>query len=89
MGLSRRSLLAGLGALPVAGAVGFASASAAPVRLVLVVAQGGWDPTFTVDPKPDWRVGGPYPDLDPGDPDDRETIVRYGEIDVSSNPARR
>lgn len=86
MRVSRRALLAGVGATAV---VGLAGAEPVPVRLVLVVANGGWDPTFTIDPKPRWRIGGPYPDLDPADPADVEEVVAYGGIDVSSNLARR
>jgi uncharacterized protein (DUF1501 family) len=89
---TRRSLLGSLGAVAAvgtAGVVGLAGAEPAPVRLVLAVANGGWDPTFTVDPKPGWTSGGPYPDLDPRDAEDVEEIVAYGQIDVSSNRVRR
>ncbi|MEQ1507711.1 MAG: DUF1501 domain-containing protein, partial [Myxococcota bacterium] len=66
-----------------------ARAATPPVKLVVVLANGGWDPTFTIDPKPALVDGGPYPDLNPDDPLDVEEIIRYGEIDVSTNARRR
>jgi uncharacterized protein (DUF1501 family) len=85
--LSRRSLL---GVLASAAALGGTARGDVPAkRLVLVVSSGGWDPSFSVDPKPHVTDGGPYPDLDPTDPDDVEELVDYGTIRVSCNEARR
>lgn len=87
MGWSRRSVLASLAGL---GVVGLSARGAAPARrLVVVVSSGGWDPSFTVDPKPHVTAGGPYPDLDPDDPLDLESLGSWGEITVSLNAARR
>lgn len=81
---SRRSVLAGLGA---AGLVGLRADADAPAQhLVLVVAQGGWDPTFTIDPKPRIVDGGPYVDLHP---EEDEFVAEFGDIHVSLNAARR
>lgn len=87
MRLTRRSLLASIGA---AGIVGVpARASAGATKVVLVVSAGGWDPTFSVDPKPHLVDGGPYPDLVAWDDADREVLVDYGPIRVTTNAARR
>jgi uncharacterized protein (DUF1501 family) len=87
MGPTRRSLLASLAA---GGVLGLPARAAQPAtKLVLVVSAGGWDPTFSVDPKPDRTAGGPYPDLDLSDPLDRELILAYGPIQVTTNAARR
>jgi uncharacterized protein (DUF1501 family) len=59
MVISRRKLLAGGAAATVGGLVGqrmlgavHAGPSATPRNLVLVVASGGWDVTYALDPKP-------------------------------------
>lgn len=84
---SRRAVLGSLGA---AGLLGLrAQAETPPVKLVVVVAAGGWDPTFTIDPRPAFTDGGPYPDLDRRDPYDVEEIADYGEIRLSDNRRRR
>lgn len=84
MRLSRRSMLTGIGAC---GLVGLrARAETPPQHLVLVVAQGGWDPTFTIDPKPQFVNGGPYVDLGV---DEVEVVGSYGDVQVSLNPTRR
>lgn len=86
MRLSRRALLGAAGA---AGVVGLrAHGEPPPVRLVVVHAAGGWDPSFTIDPKPGTAFG-PYPDLDPDDPDDVEVVASWGDVRVSVNEARR
>ena len=85
MRLTRRGLLVGGGM----GLVGLrAFAEPPPVRLIVVVANGGWDPTFSIDPKPG-KVDGPYPDLDPDDPDDVEVLAEYGDVRVTLNERRR
>ena len=57
---------------------------------MVVFADGGWDLTFTFDPKPGRPdVAGPYGDLDPQDPQDVEVVRSFGDIDVTTNEARR
>lgn len=87
-GFSRRALLASGGA---ASLLGFRARGAPPpVRLVVVIAQGGWDPSLTIDPKPGSPlVDGAAPDLDPDDPLDVETVATWGEFEVSQNERRR
>ncbi len=88
-GIGRRDLLRALAAGALCG-IGAADAAPGPRKLVLVVADGGWDLTFTFDPKPGAvGVDGPYPDLDPDDPRDREEIGTWGALDVTLNEARR
>ncbi len=65
-----------------------ARAQASGKRLLVIVAQGGWDPTFVFDPKPG-RLIGPAPDLDPDDPYDVEIVARFGELRIATNGARR
>lgn len=64
------SMLAGLGLhdIPLATA----RQSGRPCRLVMMVAYGGWDPTFALDPKPD----SDEVDLIPGD------IQRFGDLPI-------
>jgi len=85
---TRRAVLAGGTA---ASLLGFRARGAPPpVRLVIVVAHGGWDPSLTIDPKPGSPLAdGATPDLNPGDPLDVETVTTWGEIEVSQNERRR
>lgn len=84
---TRRSVLAGLAAAPW---VSQARSLARPSRLVLVFAEGAWDPTFVIDPKLDSTlVDGPGLDRDPSDPSDVEAWVEEGGIRRWSNPSRR
>ena len=60
MAISRRTLLAGGAAATLGGLVGerllgraHAGPAATPRNLVLVVASGGWDVTYALDPKPE------------------------------------
>lgn len=64
------SMLAGLGLqnIPLATA----GQNGRPCRLVVMVAYGGWDPTFALDPKPD----SDEVDLVPGE------IQRFGELPI-------
>ncbi len=88
--MDRRGFLTSL----LAGGVGCrvlpldARASGGAPHLIVVHADGGWDPTFALDPKPG-LVDGPYPDTDPGDPDDVEELGTWGEITVAVNEKRR
>lgn len=86
MSWSRRDVLLGTAA---AGLVG-SCAGSSPRNLVVVMVDGGWDLTFTFDPKPEVRgVDGPYVDLDPELPGDEERIETWGGVAVSCNEARR
>lgn len=69
---------------------GLARAAAGPYRVILVTAYGGWDTSYTIDPKDDspW-VDGPDLDEDTNVPDDRETLRERGELRWWSNPVRR
>lgn len=81
---SRRHLLGGALAT---GLIGLRRAGAATSarRLILVVADGAWDPTFVFDARR--GVGdGPFPDEVDGAVEDERS---YGEITVSTNLARR
>lgn len=85
MSWSRRQILLGTAAAALSGCAG-----AALRNLVVVIADGGWDLTFTFDPKPDLAgVDGPYVDLDPDWPDDVEELRAWGDLTVTCNAARR
>lgn len=59
-------------------------------RLVVVLADGGWDSTFVFDPKLDApEIEGPEVDEDPLNPDDRNVVGSFGGLDVLVNEARR
>ncbi|MFT4623637.1 MAG: hypothetical protein ACI8PZ_002293 [Myxococcota bacterium] len=82
MGMSRRGFLSALGALVAAPAVG----ATRPSRLVVVLADGGWDPLLSLDPRPEIvrerdagsaRAGA------------TEEIAWWGGLDVGSNPVQR
>jgi hypothetical protein len=82
--LRRRDLLTAAAALPLLG-------SAAPTarRFVVVVCSGGWDPIYSIDPKP--GVEGytrPSP-VDRDNPDDVESVETINGIQVSINNGRR
>jgi hypothetical protein len=88
-GPTRRSLLGGALAGGVLSLAGLGARAQAPAkRLLVIVANGGWDPTFVFDPKADPRVG-PRVDQDPDDPDDREVVQRFGPFAIATNAARR
>ncbi|HHO49525.1 MAG TPA: DUF1501 domain-containing protein [Deltaproteobacteria bacterium] len=89
---TRRQLLLGSTAAALTGPLlASRAASDRPMKnLIVVVADGGWDLTFSFDPKPDLEgIEGPYVDLDPEDPQDVEEIRRWGEITVTCNDLRR
>lgn len=75
MKLSRRSFLASstaLGALGLHPRAGAASGGV-PTKLVVMFADGGWDTTFSIDPKaPDGPAEGPWVDPTGQSRDDRE-----------------
>lgn len=89
--MRRRDLLAGM----LASSAGCrvlpleARAATGAPHLIVVHADGGWDPTFALDPKPGLALGGPWPDMDPEDPDDVEQIESWGEIRALCNDVRR
>ncbi len=86
MSLTRRVLLGGLAAAGVAAK----AAPLRPRRLVYVFANGGWDPSFALDPKEDReRVDGPWLHADPLDPLDVDSIWQVGDYAVGINPVRR
>ncbi|RMG20766.1 MAG: DUF1501 domain-containing protein [Deltaproteobacteria bacterium] len=84
MRIDRRGFLVGglaaLGAAALPWPLRRALAQAAPVRrnLLVVFAQGGWDITFALDPKPDLQTV----DAPPG------TVQRFAEIDVFTDESR-
>jgi hypothetical protein len=94
--LSRRGLLASagaLGGLGGLGALGLARAAApagADRKLIVILATGGWDVTFALDPKLGVaEVDGPMPDVDTENPDDREEVLSFGDMSVLANPFKR
>lgn len=87
MNVSRRALLVASG---LAGLAGCGSSARGGARnVVLVVVDGGWDPTFALDPK----LGVPGvlgPTADPStSADDREDTGRWGPLEIAVNPVRR
>ncbi len=82
--LTRRSLLAGSAAALAAGGLGVwrsgqaASLAGTPRKLILVVAQGGWDVTYALDPKPG-IIGIDAPD---------GTVENFSGIPILTDPAR-
>jgi len=89
MSWSRRELLS---ASLLAGAVGCGARDlrVGPARnVVAVMVDGGWDPTFALDPKLSVAgVAGPTADA-PISPDDREDTGRWGPLEIAVNPVRR
>lgn len=88
---SRRSLLLSTAAL---GALGVPrssrAASSAPDNLVVLFADGGWDTTFSVDPKPiDSGVEGPWVDNVGRNPNDREYQATIRGIPLQLNDHKR
>lgn len=88
---SRRSLLLSSAALAAAGVptVGYGAAQR-PKNLVVLFADGGWDTTFSIDPKPvDSGVEGPWVDNMGRDPDDRERQQVVNGIPLQLNDHKR
>jgi hypothetical protein len=87
--MRRRDLLGGA---VMAGAAAWAwpARAARARRLVTVATYGGWDTTYTFDPKIGVPgIDGPEVDRDPDDPEDREEIQRFRDIPVAVNPIKR
>jgi hypothetical protein len=91
MHTSRRRFLAAAAAglaLPAATA-----RAAAPRRLVVLFAEGGWDVSFCFDPKfSSDQVDGPQVDEDGSNPDDREALRTFGSnggISLAVNDFKR
>ncbi len=95
MSFSRRSILRGVAASALASPLALpllarSAERASRKRLVVVFVQGGWDPTFTIDPKIGLStIDGPELDEDPKNPDDREAIQTFGASPVAVNPVKR
>ncbi len=84
---NRRSFLTGaLGALALPALASESSGR----RLIVVVASGGWDPSFVLDPKLGVAgVDGPIPDANPGVVEDVEEEVSFGGLVLGTNAFRR
>jgi len=85
---SRRSLLMS----GVAAALGLPALAAAAgnKKLVVVLASGGWDVTFGLDPKLSSNyVEGPEVFMDPEHPSDVESIQTYSGIPIAYNVGKR
>ncbi len=92
MDWSRRQLMASAAALGAGLLVPRARAAPGdlPLHLIVVTATGGWDVSYVLDPKPESvLVDGPELDEDADEPEDRERLVSYGDIAISSNPFKR
>lgn len=88
MAIRRRDVLGAAASLGVVGLPAVAAGSAK--RLVVVLAQGGWDPTLTFNPPlASGAITGAGPDLNPDDPNDVEKLATYDEIQLTTNAARR
>lgn len=95
---SRRDLLLASAGLLGVPALGWSQAGPAttPKKLIVVFAEGGWDVTFCMDPKlacqrdhSDCIIEGPEVDENPDDPDDRERIERFGDLEIMVNDVKR
>ncbi len=90
MRLTRRSLLMGAGAACLVPTLTAAARAAGAKRLVVVLADGGWDTTFVFDPKLDVPdIDGPEVDEVGSNPDDRNVVQNFGGLDVCVNEGRR
>ena len=88
--LSRRSLLMGAGAAALVPTLSRAARAAGAHRLVVVLADGGWDSTFVFEPKLDVPdIDGPEVDEKRNDPDDVNVVSHYGDLAVCTNEGRR
>lgn len=97
MSLTRRSLLASAGAgvvtagfgAPLLGS-GTARGAGGSQKLIVILANGGWDPTYCFDPKIGVSgVEGPEVDANPNDPDDVDAVETWSGIPIVGNPVSR
>ncbi|MCB9666033.1 MAG: DUF1501 domain-containing protein [Alphaproteobacteria bacterium] len=91
---TRRALLGGLGAMGGLGLGGLwtarAHAAGADQDLVVVLANGGWDVSYVLDPKPGSPfVDGPELDEEASEPEDVEATSTFGELVVGTNAHKR
>ena len=87
MDWSRRSVLGGLAAMP---CMARAVQAHPETALMVVYADGGWDPTFVVDPAAArTSVDGPELDEDPSVSGDLETLQHASGLSFMSNPIKR
>jgi len=88
---SRRTVL--LSAAAGAGSLGlpwWARAGSPAKKLVYVLAYGGWDVTFAMDPKLGISgVAGPEATPASNHPEDREELADFGDISLCINPYQR
>ncbi|MBX2798575.1 MAG: DUF1501 domain-containing protein [Myxococcales bacterium] len=82
--MNRRQFLVSSAAAATMAPLG-ADAVLPPKNLVFVVAKGGWDTTWALDPKPD----SPYVDGPTADPSVGERVHTENGIRFASNPERR
>jgi len=88
--LTRRSLLAGAGAAALMPTLSRAARASGARRLVVVLADGGWDSTFVFDPKLDVPdIDGPEVDEVASDPDDVNEVQLFDGLPVCVNEGRR
>lgn len=86
--LNRRHLMASMAAFAASPAT--AEPVAVRRRLILVLADGGWDTTMGLDPKLGIAgVDGPEVDEDPDIADDVESVETYNGIDIATNVFKR
>lgn len=86
--MRRRDLLLGSGLLGLAPLA--LAATASKRRLVVVLANGGWDVTYTLDPKlGEPEIQGPEVEMDPAVPDDVEEVRTFGESRIVVNDLKR
>ncbi len=93
MSLTRRSVLASAGAGALAAGLGGSTlARGAPgtPKLIVILANGGWDTTYCFDPKLGVAgVEGPEVDADPANPEDVDAVETWSGIPIVGNPASR
>ncbi len=90
MDLTRRSLLASAACVGIAPLAHGAADGSGPKYLVVVLADGGWDVTYALDPKPrDGLVDGPWVDENANDPMDREELSTIHGIPLLTNERKR
>ena len=90
--MNRRQLLRAFAAAPLVGSmprVGRAATSGGK-HLIVIVANGGWDTTYLMDPKLGVEgVEGPEVEEDPDDPEDREAVETLHGLPLMLNRHKR